>query len=477
MNTEFLLATGVAMALLLFVLSRTVWFRRARARWHMRWLGFRLAWATHRVRQDLENIDSPQSKLKRAREAVKVLRAGFWVNQFGNKIHSSPYQITSHLRHLTEAIEAGFSCEQIGTTKDEVVGFRNGEAHKTAARLELEVCRTLTTVVGRYRIVDLADEGKFALEDIGTSTEELERLAREWLRRIREDSVDHFREWATGVASYHEGTDEFVKDVSKDLSPEPEGHGFSYEDLRTSEEEFSKLIRLARRREVADQIERLKREAAAGNTENARARKLINEALAKAGLTLGDFGIAEADLDAIELSAHLAKARKLLRELKAPGEGWFYDPPPLTNPNIRFVRTVPSGYMPGDPRLFVDGIKENLLTAGAKLADIGTDELELRELVRAGHITSATYLLRKMERIAKTPRRTRLERIYGMLAPNTILLETPDNPELKQLEEPHPIEEDIRAIEYHLKGAGIGLEEVGSSKQKLQDLTAAIAAR
>ncbi|MBI4120548.1 MAG: hypothetical protein HY454_03745 [Parcubacteria group bacterium] len=431
------------------------------------------------MRQGIDSYDSPKSKLKRAREAVEVLRMGFWVNRLGKKIYLHPGEysgIAGYISDINEALEAGFLYKQIGTMREEVIGFRNGEAHKTSARLLLEISRKLERSPLDYDIIRLAEDAGFALEEVGTSAAELESLSREYSRRVWESSVDRFRAWATGTSDWHEDPDEFEEELARLLSPEH--YGFSYEDLRTSEEECAELLRLARRREVVRHIDYLKRSAEKGEIDSCSfARGEIKESLDKAGLALSDFNITESDLDEIERSAYITRATNLLNELKTPGEGWFYLTYP-TNPNIRLYRPGLRECIPGDPLVFVKKIEENLATADATLADIGTSETEIKTLVCAGHLSSAKFLLEELERVSQIPRRTQFERIASMVGPKTVIMDDPDNPiDRETLEEPYPIERDIQAIEYHLKGAGVELEEIGSSRQKLQELRTVIEAR
>jgi hypothetical protein len=477
MSAELLLAICaiVAVILLRFVLLRTAWFRRI----HMRWLAFRVAWNLHKMKRSFDSYDSPKSKLKRAREAVEALRVGYWVNRVNEKIYLRPgeYSIRERLQYITEALEASFSYEQIGTTREEVIGFRNGEAHKASARLQVELSRTLEQSPREHEIIELAEDAGFALEEVGTSAAELESLSREYSRRIWENSVDRFRQYATGASDWHEDPDEFEEQLAKLLSPEH--YGFSHEDLRTSEAECAELMRLARRREVERWVKHLRYNAERGDTSNEITRKFITEALAKAGLTLADFNVTDADLDEIERSSYITKARNLLKELKAPGEGWFYSE--VGNPDharARFYKPALWKCTPGDPLVFVKKIEENLATAHATLADIGTTEAEIKALVRAGHLASVKFLVEELERVSQTPRRTQFERIASIFGPKTMIMDDPSNPiDCTTLEDAYPVERDIQAIEYHLRGAEIELEEIGSSRQKLQELLTAIESR
>lgn len=472
MSTELLLVICVVVAVILlrFVLPKTAWFRRL----HVRWLAFRIAWNLHKMKQSL---DSPKSKLKWAREAVEGLRAGFWMYPVG-KIYLESRHISERMDCINEALEAGFSYEQIGTTREEVIGFRNGEAHKTSARLQVESFRRFEEGSRDYYIIQLAEDAGFNLEDVGTSVAELASLSREYSRRLQVGFVERFRKWAMGQSNISEDPDEFAKQISELLSEENYVGRFTYEELGTSEQEYLEMMRLARRRQVEGRINLLKQDAERGDTHSSIVRKMIRESLEKAGLTLADFNIAESDLDEIERSAYIAKAREILDELRRPGEGWFYSPPPVTNPNVRFYRPALWECIPGDPLVFVKGIKENLAAAHATLADIETSEAEIKALVCAGHFASAKFLIEELKRVSQTPRRTQFERTTSMLGPKMVIMDDPKNPiDHTTFEDAYPVERDIQAIEYHLRGAEIGLEEIGSSQQKLQELRTAIESR
>lgn len=476
MSAELLLVIGVVAALLLrLVLPRTAWFRRV----HTRWLTFKIAWNLHKMKQSFDSYYAPKSKLKRAREAVEILRAGFWMNHYGEKIYLNPGEysgIIGRLDDINKALEADFSYEQIGTTKEEIIGFRKGKAHKTSARLQVEQSRKLEKDPACYKIIELAENAGFNLEEIGTNAAELESLEREYSRRIWKESVERFRKWATGASDWHEDPDEFEEQLARLLSPED--YGFSYDELGTSEKEYAELMRLARRREVIRWVDDLKHNAKKGYTDNSFARKMIRESLEKAGLVLSDFNIAEFDLDEIERSAYITKARNWLAELRTPGEGWFYSVAATPNATMRFYRPALLNCIPGDPLFLVKEIKENLATAQATLDDIGTNESEIKALVSAGHLASTKFLIKELERVSQTPRRTQFERTAGMLGPKTMIWDDPNDPiDRKKLEDPYPVERDMQAIEYHLNGAKIELEEIGESRQKLQELRTAIEAR
>lgn len=453
MNMGLLLVVCVVVVaiLLRLILPRTEWYRLAR-------LGYL-------IRKSADDYDLPELKLKRAQKAVEVLRAGHdgFHPVYRSSVPSclSPENITSQLRRITEALEADFSYEQIGATREEVIGFRNGEAHKTSARLQIALSRDPQFRPRGEQIAKLAENAGFTLEEVGTSAAELESLDREYSRQIWENLVDQFRQYATGASDSREDPDEFEKRLTQLLSPE---YGFSYEDLRTSEVESVELMRLARRREVEIRIGYLHYHAERGDTDNKFTRKSIAEALTKAGLTLADFNFTEADLDKIEQSAHLTKARNLLDELRTPEESWFYLSPPIAILKARIYRPTLLNCVPGDPAAFVREIEKNLAAARATLADIGIDEKEIAVLVQAGHLFSAQFLIEELRRISRTPHRGA-----------GLIVNIPGN----QIAEKHayPVERDIQAIEYHLQKLGIGLKEVGSSERELRKLQATIKAK
>lgn len=477
MSIKILLVISVAVALLLlFALSRTQWFQRVKTRWLM----LRFTLTLHSIKQSVDGLDSPKSKLKRARKAVEALRSGFWLNPSGEKIYLdlSEYSgIGDQLRRIREAMEAGFSYRRIGTTRDEVIGFRNGEAHKTSAQLQVALSRTLEQSPRCDYIVELAEDAGFTLEEVGTSIKELELLSREYSRQLEVNSVQRFREWAMGESDFYQDPDEFEELVSGLLSGEDYAGKFTYEEMGTSEQEYIEMMLLARRREVTRWVSFLKHEAEKGKTNNSITREFIEEALEKAGLTLSNFNMTDSDLDEIERTAFITKAKSLLDELSAPGEGWFYTSS-KTNSSIRLYNPVLWGCIPGDPLFFVGKIKENLKAAQATLADIGTSESEIKVLVRDGHLASAKFLLKDLQRISQIPRRTQFEMMASMLGPQSIIIDDPNDPiDRETLEKPYPIDRDIEAIQYHLRGAGVELKNIGSSREKLEQLRVAIEAR
>lgn len=477
MSAMSMLIIAVVLVVILFAMFPRL--KRFYLRVRLEYLGFRVALNLNKLKNWRVVYDSPKKRLERAQKAVCELRAGFWLNSSENRIYLNPDYIKERIRYINEALETDFSYKQIGTTREEVIGFRNGEAHKTAARLLVELSRTLSISPRDNDIIRLVEDADFTLEEVGTSEAELKSLHREYYRRICESLVNFFRQWAIGASDVqHENADKFEEDISGYLSPEPEGHGFSYEELGTSEAECAELIRLARRREVVRSIDYFRSEAERGHTDSPYMRENIQETLAKAGLTLSDFNITETDLDEIDRSAYVNKAMSLLGELRVPGEGWFYSKPVEVSPNIRFYLPALSGHIPGDPLYFVRKIQENLASADATLSDIGTSDAEIETLVRAGHIASARFILGELQRISKIPRVTNFQRTMSMLGPNQMFIDDPSNPvDRTTLEDPYPVERDIQAIEYHLKGAEISLEDVGNSEQQLQELRIAVEAR
>lgn len=472
MSTELLFGACVLVAVILirFVLPRIAWFRRIK----LRWMTFKMAWHHHKLEEVHDRYNSPESKLKRARVAVEALRVGYWLNSANEKIYLNTDEIDGQLQHIVVGLEANFSYEQMGTTMEEVIGFRNGEAHKASARLQVVLSRTLTESPRGRQITLLAEDAGFPLEEVDTTIQELETLSREYSRRIWERHVDGFRQYAIGATDLREDPDKFERQLASLTSPEH--YEFSYAELGTNEIECTELVQRARRREVEHLIDYLRRKAERGETElNEVTCEHIMEALAKARLTLADFNLTEASLDEIKLSAYISRARKLLDELSTPGEGWFYTTPSTLNPTIRFYKPGLWKCIPGDPLYFVKGIKENLAVVSATLDDIGTSEVKINALVRAGHLASAKWLIEELERVALRPRQTQFMRIASMFGPQTMFIEDPNNPiDRTTLEDAYPVDRDIQAITYHLQGAKIELEEIGSSWQRLHELKSII---
>lgn len=411
-----------------------------------------------------EKYNSPQSVLKRAQEAAEVLRNGFWLNRLNQKIFLDHPEIDSRLRNINEALETNFSYEEIGTNQDEVISFRNGVAHKTSALLQLELSRKLECSPRDNAIVDLSEAGGFRLEAIGTTERELKDLDREYYRRIQATFMRYFREWAMGQSDrFYKDLEGFERDIVRIISEER----YTYEEMGTTEHEYQKLLRLAYRREVVRWVDFLKYNARKGDTYNDFARKKIREALEKASATLAEFDIAETDLDAIERGAFIVKAKKALEELRKPGRSWFYSEP-LGLCVADILRRIP-----GDPRPYVEEIRNSLAVINATFAEIETSEEEMGALVRTGHIFSAKFLLEELKRISKIPRITQLERFRQTLGQKHRILAFDDG----KLEASYPVDRDIEAIRYHLKSAEVKLEDFGVSEEKLQELRIAIEAR
>ncbi len=294
MYTKLLLVIIVSIFLLYLFLKKRL-FQRLK----QEWLTHRLVRSLGKLEQIKDNYNSPKSKLKRAQEAANVLRSGFWVNMLGQKIYLEKCHIDDYLFDVNRALETNFSYEQINTTKDEVIGFRNGETHKISAKLQLDVSRELEESPRDYQILELTKDANFTLEEIGTTEEELELLAREYSRRLEVSFVKRFKDWATGESDFYQESDKFEERISELISDEYYVGKFTYEEVGTSEQEYKEMMRLARRREVIRWIDYLKSSAKKGETDNSFARKMISESLKKAELTLDDFNITEFNLDQI----------------------------------------------------------------------------------------------------------------------------------------------------------------------------------
>lgn len=256
----------------------------------------RLLWLWFKLKRDLEGINSPESRLKSARDEVQQLQIGHYQNLNDQKTYLSAYDITLNLIGITKAMQIGFSYTQLGTTQEEVIGFRNGEAHKTSGKAQLEEMRKHGAGMRGSEISELAKEGRFSLAEIGTTEAELEALEREAFRRTFARAVNSFREWATGDSDFCHDPEEFKGMITR-VVLEEDGCRFSYEDLDTSEAEIAELLRLAWRRKVVDWINFLKRKNGEEKTNNEIVRNFIHQALNKARANPEEFGITEAQLD------------------------------------------------------------------------------------------------------------------------------------------------------------------------------------
>ena len=127
--------------------------------------------------------NSPTSKLKRAHEAIGALRSGYWANQCGEKFYLSLEDgIPEQFRRINDALKAGLSYEEMGTTQREVNDFRDGEAQKRSATFLVGEIRKGTSFRGDL-ILEFAENAGFELEEIGTSMDDLlEHLGPDYFR-------------------------------------------------------------------------------------------------------------------------------------------------------------------------------------------------------------------------------------------------------------------------------------------------------
>lgn len=231
------------------VLSRL--YRRVRYRREIRVVGAvgaLIAWR--------ERLDTPEGKLEMAQRSARDLRRGFFVNIHSSKIYfdgSSMGRLTQQwISKINVALELGFSYEEIGTTREEVIGFRNGGVQRVVAGIYLDSFRSPNSDeldfyfyharFHRDKILKTVESGGFSLEDISTSLEELEALCVEYGRQFYVGCVRDFIEAVSSQAEDLRNPYEFEElflEVFLDESLPPK---YSYEEMETSREEFEIIM-------------------------------------------------------------------------------------------------------------------------------------------------------------------------------------------------------------------------------------------
>src|SRR3989344_6354090 len=235
-------AVFLALALVVGLFRLTPWYRRIK----IRWLAFKIAWNLHEMGKIARNINSPDSKLRRARTAIEDLRTGKEFPEW-------------EINQINKAIEAGWNYKDIGTNSEEMIIFRNGGSQKILAQKVLETCRRekdLTNQVSR-----LAEKGGFSLEEIGTSKAELDAIDRECMRGVYSSYVRHLREIARGEY-YSKAPEELYLDICRVLADE--GYKYTHEELGTSKEELPELVKTAHLGMARSNLKYMKRATAKG---------------------------------------------------------------------------------------------------------------------------------------------------------------------------------------------------------------------
>jgi|GEM_PF-2219251 len=426
-----------------------------------------------------DRYDSPAGKLERAREAVQILRAGHWVNRGGSIVYLRHDHIEDYLGTITEALETGSSYRRMRTTKEEVIGFRSGEAHKASARLQLELLRRFERhwySIWGDNVVRLAETGGFALEEIGTSRAELEALDRERSRQTCQWFVDHFRSLVLESASHVDDADEMEGRLKQWTDPAGD-YCFTYEDLGTTEKECSDLMYRARLHKIQQSIVWIRERAMEGTLSQfwiGNLKKQVQEI----GLTLKDFDLTEPELDGLMRASSKQSALMALESLRTPDEKWFgaIEIKPGVTWFLELSHLEESLGLPGDPEKVVDRIRCNIEEAGCVLADIGTSEEELSELVRKGCLFAASFLLERLRYRASTPRESRLQATAAMLPEGARLplMTSQEVAELQKPVDPPPFAKYVSIIRCYLEKAGGTLGDIGSSEEEIVQLESAI---
>jgi hypothetical protein len=451
MNTVLWSIGGIFVVfMLLFVVYKTAWFQRVRAHW----LAFKLAWSVHKLQHAWEDIDSPKSKLKRARRVLAELREG--ARHPEDKVDD-----------INEAIEAGWNYEDIGTTADEVIGYRNGESQKILARKILEQRRAEGEDCGlSYIISELAEEGGFTLSDIGTDEDELRSIKHRSMLQVYRSYVDDLRKLSRGEFAGGDSDPDYLhRSIFEVIADTDDGYNYTIEELGTSLDEMANLVKLAHIERAKKYFVQLQGCATEGDAyRKDYIIKKMREHLEKANATLSDIGSSGTEIENLARDCHVQRARNDLNHLRNPDHTWF----------IVFGKELP-----GNPEQYVITIRENLASANATLGDIGINEEEISELLNKGYVYAITTLLENLRNISKIPRVSKFEAGARLLSPNLMVMfgSVEERKEFDEPEEQYPYERDMAAIRYYIEKVNISLEQIGSSEDDLRQLALTFQAR
>jgi len=315
----------------------------------------KLRQAYAQVLEEIDHSRSPGGILRHARGSLDELRMG--VTTFSTNLA---------LKNINAALECGWTYADLGTTQEEVIGFRNGASQITYAASLLGQYRKKKQET--FRLRELLEEMHWEPKTVGTTVEELDGIDRASFVALYRNTVATLRAMAEGdLRTSGDNPDEFSQRICNAVHD-----GIvTFQDLGTSLEELADLLPRAWLQIARKRWEFFRCEAEEGNMVFSDTFAILYEALGKAKKTLADIGVTEQDLAACRRTGLIGKARKTLASLR--GE----EPQDLSK-DQREIRLLLQSVIkkPDQARR----IREMLQKAGATLEEIGTSDKELDRL-------------------------------------------------------------------------------------------------
>jgi len=423
----------------------------------------RIAWFLARSRPKLRRIArhfagiyTPQEKLEMARRALLELRDGEHNTNVG-----------SDLNKINEALELGWSYKKIGTTKQEVIEFRNGKSQRIFATKLLEKTRSGKSIE-TSRIRDLVKEGVLSLEDIGVSEEELISWDRKWELKFRKKEIQELRTMASNnfVEAQKEiiswgsmwKIESFERRILQGSGNSDRKFDFSPEELGITQEEIHALTGRALLNKTRVELEGIRNAAAKGvlSEFEIESRKIVEQypedpdrwlrmegfkfLLKKIGASLEDIGSSDDELRNLFRISKINNARHFLDNLRKPTEKeWFF---------LGFdeFHISDSKELIRRPEWHVELIQRRLGSADASLSDIGTNNEEMKILCKKGYFFIADLVVK------------RLRLVSGGVA----------EPDLEDGER-YPVESALEVVRESLVRGGGNLSDIASSEDELNN--------
>ncbi len=417
------------------------------------WLGLRLRRSCRRAGRAfriLAGVPSVEDKLHTARIAVTNLRKGSRGDNVKHKIE-----------WINEALEAGWSYKDVGTTREELIEFRNGKSQQILAKRILEEIRAgmqegFPTKGDFYELEQLLKEKVFSPEEVGTSTEELFNLFRKrtisyskrTLEELRKMASDNLEE-ARGELRRHEDVDFTARTIREGYSDDYLKYHITLADIGTNHEELPILIRRAYLNAARLGLEDIQKAADRGCLPSPEERRgedathidKLKLILEKAKAILEDVGSSENELQKLLVSSSKQLARNTLARLKNPVENeWFMF-------GLIVFHLEGPRWVINRPKDLIIIMRKALKKANASLLDIGTNEGEVQELIKRGHLFVARLVLDKM-RLASQDKTNLLD------------------------DERFPFDCALEVVRGSLKQAGCGIDAICGSETELQRLVA-----
>lgn len=333
------------------------------------------------------------------------------------------------LIEIDDALKAGWSLSDIGTTGEELVAFRYGKSQRIYAERMLARYRSGEAVKISSLIAYMQRENILP-EDIGTSKQELDGDLREEVRRSLLERIDLLR----SDVDHYVDPDRVCAEIV-----EGDKFGISLEELGTTKEKLVSMQKRAWLNQARLWWNRCKQGVEGGTAFEGLDFTVLSRNLSKAGAKIADLGISAADLVALRRKNYLNLAMATLEVLRQ--RIWFL---PISGHYTHMGKDL---VLPGDPEPYVRKLQGQLAKAKATLESVGSSQEEIDSLMPPAYMYSATFLLYWTRKLSE--RRALVEH-------------------------PRPLDKEmsrnVAAIRTFLEKVGKKPEDIKTSEEELQSL-------